>query len=271
MKLISFNVNGIRARFHQLREVMEKYDPDIIGIQETKVSDDLFPFDAFEGSGYHIFIHGQKGHYGVALMAKKEPVKVVKGFAGDGEDAQRRVIEATWDDSEWGQLSVFNGYFPQGDNRKHETKYPAKRKYYADLFQHLCDVHAPDRRLAVMGDFNVAPLDADIGIGENNKKRWLKTGKCSFLPEEREWYQKLTDWGLYDTFRQDHPEIDDRFSWFDYRSRGFEGDPKRGIRIDLILTTRPLIDALTGTGIDYEIRGMEKPSDHCPIWAEFKL
>jgi exodeoxyribonuclease-3 len=118
---------------------------------------------------------------------------------------------------------------------------------------------------------NVAPEDKDIGIGDSNAKRWLRTGKCSFLPEEREWLQKVYDWGLIDTFRKCEPECDDRFSWFDYRSRGFDADPRRGLRIDLILASESLAEKCVGAGIDYDIRGMEKPSDHAPIWAEFKL
>jgi len=122
-----------------------------------------------------------------------------------------------------------------------------------------------------MGDFNVAPVDADIGIGDDNAQRWLRTGKTCFLPEEREWFQALTEWGLYDGYREQHPEINDRFSWFDYRSKGFEREPKRGLRIDHILLTRPLMDHCRATGIDYQIRAMNKPSDHCPVWAEIEI
>jgi exodeoxyribonuclease-3 len=118
---------------------------------------------------------------------------------------------------------------------------------------------------------NVAPLDSDIGIGADNAKRWLKNGKCSFLPEEREWLQKITDWGLVDTYRQHHADSSDHFSWFDYRSRGFERDPRRGLRIDLILATRPLAEFCRDADIDYAIRAMEKPSDHCPVWADFDI
>jgi exodeoxyribonuclease-3 len=117
---------------------------------------------------------------------------------------------------------------------------------------------------------NVARLDADIGIGADNAKRWLKTGKCSFLPEERDWLQGLMDWGLMDAYRILHPDVEDEYSWFDYRSRGFEREPKRGLRIDLILITEPLRARLKGAGIDYEIRALEKPSDHCPIWIELE-
>ncbi len=109
----------------------------------------------------------------------------------------------------------------------------------------------------------------DIGIGEDNRKRWLRTGKCSFLPEEREWLERLQNWGLVDTFRAANPDCNDHFSWFDYRSRGF--DENRGLRIDLLLASQPLAARCIATGIDYAIRGMEKPSDHAPVWSEFSL
>ena len=120
-----------------------------------------------------------------------------------------------------------------------------------------------------MGDLNISPEDNDIGIGEPNRKRWLKTGKCSFLPEEREWYQTLLQWGLQDTYRKHYPDNNDTFSWFDYRSKGFADDPKRGLRIDHILTTQGLYDCCEAAGVSYDIRGMEKPSDHAPIWSRF--
>jgi exodeoxyribonuclease-3 len=118
-----------------------------------------------------------------------------------------------------------------------------------------------------MGDMNISSTDLDIGIGEANRKRWLQTGKCSFLPEEREWLNELLAWGLVDTWRSQNPDSNEHFSWFDYRSRGF--DDNRGLRIDLLLATPVLQQRLQHTGIDYQIRNMEKPSDHAPIWAEF--
>ncbi len=166
---------------------------------------------------------------------------------------------------------MVNGYFPQGENRAHPEKFPNKRAFYANLQQWLASEADPDELLVVLGDMNVSPQDSDIGIGEDNAKRWLRTGKCSFLPEEREWLDKVKDWGLFDSFRALNPDVDDRFSWFDYRSRGFEAEPKRGLRIDLVLATSPLMERCINTGIDYGLRGMEKPSDHCPIWSEFRL
>ncbi len=271
MKLISFNINGIRARIHQLEALVEKHAPDIIGLQEIKVHDSQFPHEELAGLGYHMVHHGQKAHYGVATFSRLEPTEVVKGFPGEDENHQRRMLMTRYQLSDGRFLRILNGYFPQGESRSHPEKFPNKRTFYANLQRWLQEQADPDELLAVMGDMNISPQDSDIGIGEDNRKRWLKAGKCSFLPEEREWLQQVMSWGLVDTFRHAHPEVNDRFSWFDYRSRGFEREPKRGLRIDLILASEPLNRLCAGTGIDYELRAMEKPSDHCPIWAEFTL
>jgi exodeoxyribonuclease-3 len=114
---------------------------------------------------------------------------------------------------------VINGYFPQGESRDHETKFPAKAKFYQDLQNYLTTELNKENPVLIMGDMNISPTDLDIGIGEENRKRWLRTGKCSFLPEEREWMERLLGWGLVDTFRQANPDNQDRFSWFDYRSK----------------------------------------------------
>ncbi|MBM6549945.1 exodeoxyribonuclease III [Marinomonas ostreistagni] len=269
MKVISFNINGLRARPHQIQALAETQNPDIIGLQETKVHDEAFPHEIPEAAGYHAYYYGQKSHYGVAIFSKQPALEVEYGFPNDEEDAQRRMIIATFDTPK-GPLKVINGYFPQGENRDHETKFPAKRKFYQDLMDYLA-TQSPEQQIVVMGDFNISYQDCDIGIGEQNAKRWLRTGKCSFLPEEREWFDRLLSWGLSDTYRHQHPESNDLFSWFDYRSKGFSDSPKRGLRIDGILATPSLINQLTDTGIDYQARGMEKPSDHAPIWASFDL
>lgn len=271
MKVVSFNVNSIRARLHQLEALVESHSPDIIGLQETKVTDEEFPLDVVRDLGYEVIFFGQKTHYGVALLSRLPFLKSQYGFPGDADDAQRRMVAGQFDIGGKEPLTVINGYFPQGENREHPTKFPAKRKYYEDLDKYLnseCNKEAP---VLVIGDMNISPTDLDIGIGESNRKRWLRDGKCSFLPEEREWLEKIHSWGLVDTFRQMNPESNDIFSWFDYRSRGFDREPKRGLRIDLILASQCLADACVDTGIDYTIRGMERPSDHAPVWAEFKI
>ncbi|MEE2732428.1 MAG: exodeoxyribonuclease III [Pseudomonadota bacterium] len=268
MKFVSFNTNGIRARMHQIDALIQKHNPDVIGIQETKVEDALFPQADLDALGLHAEWFGQKGHYGVALLSRQPPVWVKKGFAGDEDAEQKRLIRACYQ-IEGQDVTVINGYFPQGESRDHPQKFPNKQRFYARLLEQLQTEYSPDDNLIVMGDMNVAPVDEDIGIGPDNAKRWLRTGKCCFLPEEREWLQRLQAWGLSDTFRVQQPHVDDLFSWFDYRSKGFEREPKRGLRIDLILATQPLLQRLQDTGIDYDIRGLEKPSDHCPVWATF--
>lgn len=268
MKFVSFNINGLRARPHQLAAIITQHQPDVIGLQETKVHDDMFPLEELNQYGYHVFYHGQKGHYGVALLTKAEPLAVRRGFPSDEEEAQRRIIMADLA-TPLGPLTVINGYFPQGESRDHEVKFPAKARFYQDLQHYLQQQLSADAPVLIMGDLNISPSDLDIGIGEENRRRWLRTGKCSFLPEEREWMARLLDWGLVDTYRSKHPERHDQFSWFDYRSRGF--DENRGLRIDLLLASRPLAARCQTSEIDYDIRGMEKPSDHAPVWAEFVL
>lgn len=269
VKIACFNVNGLRARLHQIEALIERHRPDIIGLQEIKVDDPSFPVDAIKDLGYIPVFHGQKTHYGVALLCRKEPLKVTQGFPDDDDDAQRRMIIGEFSLPNGNSIKVINGYFPQGENRKHETKFPAKQKFYSDLQNYLNDHCSPAEPVLVMGDFNIAPTDFDIGIGPDNAKRWLRTGKCSFLPEEREWFERLLGWGLSDAFRDIYPQTDDRFSWFDYRSRGFEQSPRRGLRIDGILLTDSLMKQCDDVVIDYQIRGTEKPSDHAPIIASF--
>jgi len=271
MKIVSFNVNGIRARLHQLEALSERHRPEIVGLQETKVRDEDFPFSDVAALGYNAHVYGQKTHYGVALLTRLTAESVFKGLPGEGENAQKRLISATFRLADNRRLHVINGYFPQGENRRHEVKFPAKERFFHDVAQYLKLSFDPEDYLVLLGDFNVAPLDKDIGIGSDNARRWLQTGKCSFLPEERLWFSRFNQWGLEDTFRALHPEEENRFSWFDYRSRGFESEPKRGLRIDGVLATQPLLDRCRGGDICYDIRAMQKPSDHCPVWARFDL
>ncbi|RBW47878.1 exodeoxyribonuclease III [Psychromonas sp. B3M02] len=267
MKVISFNINGLRARLHQLQAVIDKHQPDVIGLQEIKVHNDAFPVEAVEAMGYHVYFHGQKAHYGVAMLCKQKPTDVQYGFPTDNEEHQKRMIMVTVPDEDGQPVRILNGYFPQGENQTHEIKYPYKRQFYQDLNTYLNEHHTAEENVIVMGDINISPLDLDIGIGEANAKRWLQTKKCSFLPEEREWLATLMKFGFTDTFRLLHPEEDQKFSWFDYRSRGF--DDNRGLRIDVVLATPALAEKTVEADIDYELRGIDKPSDHAPIWTEF--
>ena len=206
----------------------------------------------------------------MALLSKTDALNITRGYPSDAIDAQRRMIHGEY--SFYGKtLHVINGYFPQGESRKHPTKFPAKQKFYSDLNNYIKDNFSKDDNLVVMGDMNVAAEDIDVGLFPENAKRWLQRGICCFLPEEREWLQNLMNCGLTDTFRMMNSSDDSTYSWFDYRSRGFDEDPKRGLRIDLILASAALTQKLVSTGIDLKARSSEKPSDHCPIWAYFNL
>lgn len=273
MKIVSFNTNSVRLRLHQLQALTDQIAPDIIGLQETKVQDHEFPLDEIQAMGYDAIFMGQKTHYGVALLYRKEIelVEHQKGWKTDGEEAQKRMIIGDFKLTNGEQVRVINGYFPQGENREHPIKFPAKQKFYQDLMSYLQESCDPTQKLAVIGDFNISPTDLDIGIGEANRKRWLRDGKTSFLPEEREMWQTLIDWGLVDTFRTIHPQENNVFSWFDYRSKGFDREPRRGLRIDTVLATESLNAKAIASDVSYAVRGMEKPSDHAPVWTEFDL
>ena len=125
MKIVSFNINSIRARPHQIEHLRDTIDPDVIGLQETKVDDPEFPIEVINELGYHAEFWGQKGHYGVAILSKEKPINTVKGFINDSEEDQKRFIQSkfTYGESE---IIVMNGYFPQGENINHETKFQRK-------------------------------------------------------------------------------------------------------------------------------------------------
>lgn len=271
MRLVSFNVNGIRARPHQLKALIDAHQPDVIGLQETKVQDSEFPVESVEALGYRVFYHGQKGHYGVALMCRQTPEAVFYGFPDDDEDAQRRMIGVRLRTAGGEAVTVWNGYFPQGENITHPTKFPHKERFYAQLSSLLSEQHRPDDYVAVMGDFNVSPEDQDIGIGEANRKRWLREGKTSFQPVEREWLEGIKDWGLTDSYRLCHPTRDDHFSWFDYRSKAFDASPSAACASTIFWSPPPLAKLTVEADIDYALRAMERPSDHAPVWTQFKL
>ena len=186
MKIVSFNVNSVRSRIHQLTEVVEKHQPEIIALQETKVQDHDFPQVEIEALGYTALWFGQKTHYGVALLSRCAPFDAQYGFASDGDAAQRRLIAASYQVQ--GELiRVVNGYFPQGESRDHPVKFPNKARFYADLYNDLSSWRNPAERLLVVGDMNVAPQDLDIGIGEQNAKRWLRETQVNMQRSNKTW------------------------------------------------------------------------------------
>jgi len=265
IRIISFNINGLRARPHQLEELKIKYDPDIIAIQEIKVSDEDFPPNIPEELGYLYFNYGQKGFHGVAIFSKIQPINVQKGLNGGDDEMQKRYVQCDYK-TDSGIISVCNSYFPQGENRKHPDKFPYKERYYKRITEHMSSLE----KIILTGDFNIAPNRNDIGMNEDGIKRWLSQGHTAFLPEELEWYERLTSLGLNDIWREQNPDST-KCSWFDYRSRGFDQVPKRGLRIDHFLLSEELQNKYITSEIDHEVRAMEKPSDHCPVILDLDL
>ena len=266
IRIICFNINGLRARPHQLQALKEKYDPDVIALQEIKVSDEDFPEQIPTELGFNYYNYGQKGFHGVAIFSKQAPINIIKGLEGAEDEAQKRYIQCDYSTNA-GPLSICNSYFPQGENRKHPDKFPYKDRYYKRITNHIKSLNT---NVVLTGDFNIAPDRNDIGMNEDGIKRWLSQGHTAFLPEEIEWYKKLTDLGLVDIWRERNPDST-KCSWFDYRSRGFDQDPKRGLRIDHFLLSKNVQEKYMNSEIDHELRAMEKPSDHCPVVLDLDI
>ena len=266
IRIICFNINGLRARPHQLQVLKEKYNPDVIALQEIKVSDEDFPEQIPTELGFNYYNYGQKGFHGVAIFSKQAPINIIKGLEGAEDEAQKRYIQCDYS-TNTGPLSICNSYFPQGENRKHPDKFPYKDRYYKRITNHIKNLNT---NVVLTGDFNIAPDRNDIGMNEDGIKRWLSQGHTAFLPEEIEWYKKLTDLGLVDIWRERNPDST-KCSWFDYRSRGFDQDPKRGLRIDHFLLSKNVQEKYMNSEIDHELRAMEKPSDHCPVVLDLDI
>ena len=269
MRVVCFNVNSIRKRLEngQLSALIADLDPDVIALQETKVADSQFPKEDCRALGYQSAIHGQPAYHGVALLSRIPIQNIRNGFPDGSADGDFRFMTADIPLLNGVVIHLINGYFPQGESRHHAQKFSHKRRFYAAILKYLQQHCTPTQPLMMVGDMNIAHTDQDVGIGEDNAARWLRSGKCGFLPEERTLFTSFLEWGLHDSLRLHHPDTS-LYSWFDYRSRGFEREPKRGLRIDYILVSSPLVKCIQNAGIDYNLRAHSNPSDHAPIWVD---
>lgn len=253
MKLASWNVNSLKVRLPHVLQWLETEQPDILGLQETKLSDDAFPKTALREAGYEVLYSGQKTYNGVAVLARqpmRDPVTDLPGL----DDPQRRVLAVTV-----GGLRFINLYVPNG-SEVGSDKYAYKLDWLARLRDWLADELSRHPRLAVVGDFNIAPTDDDV----HDPEEWR--GKVLFSEPEHDALRALTELGLEDTFRR-FPRAEKVFSWWDYRMNNFKRN--RGLRIDLILASPELAACCTDSRVDIEPRRWERPSDHAPVVAEF--
>lgn len=255
MKIASWNVNSLKVRLEQVLQWLQHHQPDVLGLQETKLTDDKFPADAFAELGYHVGFSGQPTYNGVALITKTalaDPVTDIPDF----DDEQRRVIAATC-----GSVRVINLYVVNGQEVGSD-KFDYKLAWLEAVTHWIKAEIKRYPKLVVMGDFNIAPDDRDV----HDPQAWHEKILCS--TPERQALQRILDLGLHDSFRLfDQPEA--VYSWWDYRAAMFRRG--LGLRIDLVLCSDALKPACEASYIDKEPRKLERPSDHAPAVAEFAL
>jgi exodeoxyribonuclease-3 len=253
MKLAAWNVNSLKVRLPHLTDWLARAQPDIVCLQELKLEDPRFPRAELETAGYQAAASGQKTYNGVAILSRAGLSDVSMGMPGFA-DEQRRVIAATA-----GGMRAICVYCPNGQAVGSE-KYDYKLRWFAALKEYLTAEMARHPRLAVAGDFNVAPEDRDV----HDPKAW--EGQVLVSEPERSAWRALLALGLQDAFRLfEQPEK--IFSWWDYRMMGFRRNA--GLRIDHILVSAELAGRCTGSSVDKEPRKLERPSDHAPVIAEF--
>ena len=252
MRIASWNVNSLKVRLPQVLDWLAKHQPDALCLQELKLEDANFPLAAVEAAGYHAAFSGQKTYNGVAILSRLPATNVAAGIAGF-DDPQRRVISA-----DVGELRLVCAYVPNGQSPDSD-KYRYKLAWLAAFCGWLEQELAQHPRLAVLGDYNIAPEDRDV----HDPKAW--EGQVLVSPPERAAFRRLLGLGLSDSFRQfEQPEKS--FTWWDYRMNGFKRN--LGLRIDHILLSPALSASCTSCSIDLEPRGNERPSDHAPVVAE---
>ena len=255
MKIASWNVNGIRARIEHVTAWIKSNQPDVLALQETKVMDDMFPFEAFTSLGYEAMIYGQKSYNGVALLSKKSPKECTRGI-DDFVDEQTRVISGIYEG-----VKIIDVYIPNGQSVGSE-KFEYKMRWLTNLHRYLEASIKRNERIVILGDFNIAPQDIDV----HDPIEWKGKVLCS--DEEREWLHKIEKIGFVDSFRLFNQD-EGLFSWCDYRMASYRR--KMGMRIDLILISEALRKNCIKSYIDETPRALEKPSDHTPVLIELRL
>ncbi|MGE0548531.1 MAG: exodeoxyribonuclease III [Kofleriaceae bacterium] len=252
MKLVTWNVNSIRVRTQRLISWLDRERPDVLCMQETKVEDAGFPFDALAAAGYQVATFGQRSYNGVAIASTAPLEQIARGF-GDGEQPEdARVIAATTHG-----LRVICVYVPNGQDLQSD-KYPYKLAWLKRLRAYLERTVARDAAAVVCGDMNVTADDRDVWSPE----QWRGQIHCS--EPEREALADVRAFGLSDVFRGHHPE-GGVYSWWDYRGVSFFKD--QGLRIDHILATESVAARCTACTIDRVARKGQDASDHAPVIA----
>ena len=252
MKLATWNVNSLKVRLPQVLEFLAAQKPDVLCLQETKLEDPNFPIADIVAAGYQAVFSGQKTYNGVAILSPHSPQEVTLGIA-EFEDPQKRVISALVNG-----VRIICVYIPNGESVE-SMKYVYKLDWLRRLNACLKEELAKYPRLALLGDYNIAPEDRDV----HDPKLWEGQVLCS--EDERAAFRRLLDLGLTDSFRL-FAQPEQSFTWWDYRMNQFKRN--MGLRIDHVLVSSDLAPRCTRCAIDVEPRRLERPSDHAPVLAE---
>ena len=253
--IASWNVNSLKVRLPQVLQWLDTHEPDVLALQETKIQNESFPVHAFHEAGYQVVFSGQKAYNGVAIISRNPAQVLYTGLPGF-DDPQKRVLCSLVDD-----ICVLNLYVPNG-SEVGSDKYAYKLHWLARLDVFTGELLQQYDNLILLGDFNITPTDADV----HDPEAWR--GKILCSQPERAALSGLLDRGLSDTFRLFEQE-NVSFSWWDYRAGDFAHN--RGLRIDLILASNALSRRCADSWIDILPRQQQRPSDHTPVTAEFRL
>jgi exodeoxyribonuclease-3 len=253
VKLVTWNVNSLKARMPRVLELLELHQPDVLLLQETKSDPGAFPELELNGAGYRAAHHSAGRWAGVAIAAREDLEDVTLGLPGEPDAAEARWVEATLDGTRVVSVYVPNGRTPDS------PFYAAKLRFLEAARDRIAALsEAP---LAVGGDFNVCPTDLDVYDPA------AFAGETHVTEPERERFRALLEAGTVDAFRELHPD-EPGFTWWDYRAGNFH--KKLGLRIDAFLLSAPLAEGLESCGIDRDFRKGSKPSDHAPLLAELR-
>jgi len=260
MKIVTWNINGVRARLGNLTHWLGESRPDIACLQEIKTVDDQFPRAEVEALGYNVETHGQKGFNGVAILSKLPFDEVNRGLPGDDTDEQARFIEGVFS-TDRGALRVVSLYLPNG-NPIDTEKFPYKLSWMERLERWTKERLALEEPLVLAGDYNVIPEPEDARHPEN----WL--GDALFQPESRQAFRRLKALGLTESIRAvtDATEV---YTFWDYQGGAWQKN--NGIRIDHLLLSPEAADLLVSASIEKHVRAWEKPSDHVPVAIDLNL
>ncbi|MBO6824563.1 MAG: exodeoxyribonuclease III [Sneathiella sp.] len=253
MKIASWNVNSVKARLPILLNYLEKTKIDVLCLQELKCIDENFPREEVEALGYHVETHGQKTYNGVAILSRHEMTDVMRRLPGDDADEQARYIEATIKG-----VRIASIYLPNG-NPVGTEKFPYKLGWMERLYNRSQELLESEMPVVLAGDYNIIPQDEDC----YDPRAW--EGDALTQPESRAAFRKILNDGYADAYRTFTPDVN--YTYWDYQRGAWQKD--NGIRIDHLLLSPQAMDQLIDVGIDKEPRGMEKPSDHTPIWVKF--